>query len=141
DVYLNIFTKQVSERGFRNWLRFSIFAIAVVAVLLAINPPWFIAMGFTYVYGGFGAAFFLVVFFGLYWKRMNKAGAYAGIIIGSVAYIVAKAMGAVNPFVVAVSVSLVGVLIAVYVGKRSPLEAYEPYFEAETSPSTDALYK
>ncbi|MCC3358511.1 sodium:solute symporter family protein [Bacillus sp. REN16] len=140
DVYLNIFSKKVSDKGFRNWLRLSIFSIAIVAVLLAIKPPWFIAMGFTYVYGGFGAAFFLVVFFGLYWKRMNKAGAYAGILIGSVVYIIAKAMEATNPFVVAVTASLIGVIIAVFTTKKPPVEAYEPYFNAEVSESTDALY-
>ena len=140
DVYLNIFSKKVSDKGFRNWLRLSIFSIAIVAVLLAIKPPWFIAMGFTYVYGGFGAAFFLVVFFGLYWKRMNKAGAYAGILIGSVVYIIAKAMEATNPFVVAVTASLIGVIIAVFTTKKPPIEAYEPYFNAEVSESTDALY-
>ncbi|WP_449538781.1 sodium:solute symporter family protein [Ferdinandcohnia sp. Marseille-Q9671] len=140
DVYLNIFTKKVSDKGFRVWLRISIFIIAIVAVLLAIKPPWFIAMGFTYVYGGFGAAFFLVVFLGLYWKRMNKAGAYAGILIGAVVYMAAKAMGAVNPFVIAVTVSLVGVLIAVFTTKKPPIEAYEPYFNAEVSESTNELY-
>ncbi|SEH43090.1 sodium/pantothenate symporter [Halobacillus karajensis] len=136
DVYLNISSKRISDRKFKNWLRLSIFAIATVAVVLAINPPWFLAMGFVYVYGGFGAAFFLVVFLGLYWKRMNRAGAYAGIIIGSVVYVVAKAMGYDTPFVIAVATSLIGVLLAVYFTKRSPLEAYEPYFEAEVSHST-----
>ncbi|MGN7297723.1 sodium:solute symporter family protein [Ferdinandcohnia sp. SAFN-114] len=140
DVYLNISSKKVSDKGFRNWLRLSIFGIAIVAVLLAIKPPWFIAMGFTYVYGGFGAAFFLVVFFGLYWKRMNKAGAYTGILVGSVVYIIAKAMEATNPFVVAVTASLIGVLIAVFTTKKPPIEAYEPYFNAEVSKSTEELY-
>ncbi|WP_099361055.1 sodium:solute symporter family protein [Fredinandcohnia onubensis] len=140
DVYLNISSKKVSDKGFRNWLRLSIFGIAIVAVILAIKPPWFIAMGFTYVYGGFGAAFFLVVFFGLYWKRMNKAGAYTGILVGSVVYIIAKALEATNPFVVAVTASLIGVLIAVFTTKKPPIEAYEPYFDAEVSESTEALY-
>ncbi len=140
DVYLNITSRKVSDKGFRNWLRLSIFGIAIVAVLLAIKPPWFIAMGFTYVYGGFGAAFFLVVFFGLYWKRMNKAGAYTGILVGSVVYIIAKAMEATNPFVVAVTASLIGVLIAVFTTKKPPIEAYEPYFNAEVSKSTEELY-
>lgn len=136
DVYLNIAPKKISEKKFKNWLRLSIFGIAAVAVLLAINPPWFLAMGFVYVYGGFGAAFFLVVFLGLYWKRMNRAGAYAGIIIGSLVYIAAKALGYELPFVIAVAASLIGVMIAVYSTKRAPLEAYEPYFEAEISDST-----
>ncbi|MFD2922245.1 sodium:solute symporter family protein [Halobacillus naozhouensis] len=141
DVYLNISPKRISDRKFKNWLRISIFAIATAAVILAINPPWFLAMGFVYVYGGFGAAFFLVVFLGLYWKRMNRAGAYAGIIIGSVVYIVAKAMGNTTPFVIAVSASLIGVLLAVYFTKKAPLEAYEPYFKAEVSDSTNQVMK
>ncbi|ASN04283.1 hypothetical protein [Virgibacillus necropolis] len=31
----------------------------------------------------------------------------------------------------------IGVMIAVYVGEKPPLEAYEPYFEANISPSTE----
>src|SRR5699024_4670276 len=69
DVYLNIFPNKISDRAFKNWLRGSVFVIAFIAVLLAIIPPWFMAMGFTYIYGGFGSAFFLAVFLGLYWKR------------------------------------------------------------------------
>ncbi|WP_028782211.1 sodium:solute symporter family protein [Thalassobacillus devorans] len=136
DVYLNISSKRISDRKFKNWLRLSIFAIAAVAVVLAIKPPWFLAMGFVYIYGGFGAAFFLVVILGLYWKRMNRAGAYAGITIGAVVYVVAKAMGYTVPFVIAVAASLIGVLIAVYSTKKAPLEAYEPYFKAEISDAT-----
>src|SRR5699024_303229 len=59
DVYLNIFPNKISDRAFKNWLRGSVFVIAFIAVLLAIIPPWFMAMGFTYIYGGFGSAFFL----------------------------------------------------------------------------------
>ncbi|WP_255584876.1 sodium:solute symporter family transporter [Virgibacillus saliphilus] len=137
DVFLNIFPKRISDKGFKNWLRISIFGIAAIAVILAINPPWFLAMGYTYIYGGFGAAFFLAVFLGLYWKRMNRAGAYTGIAVGSIIYVVAEASNTVIPsFVIAVSLSLVGVFIAVYSTKKAPLEAYEPYFHAEISEST-----
>lgn len=136
DVYLNIFPKKVSPKVFRIWLRISMLTIAVLAVILAIKPPWFIAMGFVYTYGGFGSAFFLVVFLGLYWKRMNRTGAYVSIIIGSIVYVVATAMDATLPFVVAVLAALVGTLLSVFLTKKPPLEAYEPYFSAEISPST-----
>lgn len=136
DVYLNIFGKGVSDKVFKNWLRVSVFGIAIIAVVLAINPLWFLAMGFTYVYGGFGATFSLTVFLGLYWKRMNKAGAYASIITGFVTYIAATGTGMPVPFVFAVIASLVGCLIAVYTTKAPPLQAYEPYFYAQISAST-----
>ena len=136
DVYLNLSGRSVSDRALKNWLRFSVFGIAVVAVVLAIDPLWFLAMGFTYVYGGFGATFSLTVFLGLYWKRMNKAGAYASIIAGFVMFIVATATGLPVPFVIAVLVSAVACLIAVYATKPPPLESYEPFFEADISEST-----
>jgi sodium/pantothenate symporter len=137
DIYKNIFpNKRVSEHAERKQLRFVIFGLGILAVVSAINPPVLLAMGFTYVYGGFGAAFFFVVYFGLYWKRMNRLGAYASIIIGSAAYVIAKVMGATNPFIIALGIALVGVMIAVYATKKAPLEAYEPYFEVDISPST-----
>src|SRR5699024_11392029 len=109
---------------------------AFIAVLLAINPPWFMAMGFTYIYGGFGYSFFLVVFLGLYWNRKNQAGAYVSIFVGAIMYVYAEASGTAIPaFVIAVTSSLVASLIAVYATKPAPLEGYEPYFNAEISES------
>ncbi|KHF39372.1 sodium:solute symporter family protein [Halalkalibacter okhensis] len=137
DIYKNIFpNRRASEATERKQLRYVIYALGLLAIISAINPPVLLAMGFTYVYGGFGAAFFFVVYLGLYWKRMNHIGAYANIIIGSVVYIIAKVMGATNPFIIALAVSFIGVLIAVYTTKKPALEAYEPYFEADVSPST-----
>ncbi|HLQ95655.1 MAG TPA: sodium:solute symporter family protein [Pseudogracilibacillus sp.] len=138
DVYLNIFPNKITDHAFKNWLRISVFVIAFIAVLLAINPPWFMAMGFTYIYGGFGSAFFLAVFLGLYWKRMNQAGAYVSIFVGAIMYVYAEASGTAIPaFVIAVTSSLVASLIAVYATKPAPLEGYEPYFNAEISESTE----
>jgi sodium/pantothenate symporter len=139
DVFLGIFPKKVSDKDFNKTLRVIIFVMGFLAVVSAIKPPWFLAMGFVYVYGGFGAAFFLAVFLGLYWKRMNAAGAYAGILIGSIGYVVSKALGASNPFLIAAGISLIGVILAVYMTKKPPIEAYEPYFEEKVSKSTDRV--
>ncbi|MBY0149318.1 sodium:solute symporter [Neobacillus niacini] len=139
DVFLGIFPKKVSDKDFNKTLRLIIFVMGFLAVVSAIKPPWFLAMGFVYVYGGFGAAFFLAVFLGLYWKRMNAAGAYAGILIGSIGYVVSKALGASNPFLIAAGISLIGVILAVYMSKKPPIEAYEPYFEEKVSKSTDRV--
>jgi sodium/pantothenate symporter len=137
DIYRNIFpNKKINEDKSRKQLRYCVIGLGILAVVSAIKPPVLLAMGFTYVYGGFGAAFFFVVYLGLYWKRMNRLGAYANIILGSSAYIIAKIMGATNPFLVALAISFIGVMIAVLATKKPPLEAYEPYFETEVSDST-----
>jgi sodium/pantothenate symporter len=91
------------------------------------------------VYGAFGAAFMWPVWFGLFWKRMNRAGAYAGVFVGAAGYVIAKIMDATNPFAVGAALSLVAVLVAVYATSAPPKEAYEAYFEADVSPSTREL--
>lgn len=118
-------------------LKYTIFGIGVLAVLSAIKPPVLLAMGFTYVYGAFGSAFFWPVIFGVYWKRMNRAGAYASIIFGMVGYIAAQiAHTTFPPFLISLTVSLIACLIAVFATKKPPVESYEAFFETEISEST-----
>ena len=137
DIYRTLFpNREINEAKATNHLRISVFLLGIVAVLSAIKPPMLLAMGFTYVYGAFGAAFMWPVWFGLFWKRMNRAGAYAGIVIGTVGFIAARVMNATNPFVVGAALSLVAVLIAVFATSAPPKESYEAYFEPEASEST-----
>lgn len=137
DIYRNLFpNKEPDEKKANMHLRICIFILGTIAVITAIKPPLLLAMGFTYVYGGFGAAFFWPVFLGLYWKRMNRAGAYTGIIVGALAYAYGTATKFSNPFLLGACLSLVAVLIAVYATQKPPKEAYEAYFENEISPST-----
>jgi len=138
DIYQNIFkSKKITGKTSRKNLRLTVYVLGFIAVLSAIKPPVLLAMGFTYVYAGFGAAFFFVVYLGLYWKRMNALAAYTNIIVGTSVFIIAKTMDATNPFVIALAVSFVGILIAVYIGKKPPVEGYEPYFEIDVSESTE----
>lgn len=121
-------------------LRIAILALGVIAVLCAVNPLTLLAMGFTYVYGAFGAAFFWPVILGIIWKRMNRAGAYAAIIAGMTGYIYATAAKVSIPaFLVGAGLSLIACLIAVFATPKPPLEAYEAFFEPNISESTKAV--
>jgi sodium/pantothenate symporter len=123
-------------------LRIVIFILGALAVVSAINPPVLLAMGFTYIYGGFGAAFFWPVWFGLYWKRMNRAGAYLAIVVGLIAYIYATMTGSsIPPFLVGAGLSLVACLIGVFATSKPPVEAYEAFFEPEISESTKQVIR
>ena len=137
DIYRSLYPeRQFDDRRATRHLRFAVLGLGLLSVISAIKPPLLLAMGFTYVYGAFGAAFMWPVWLGLFWKRMNRSGAYAGIIVGVIAYISAKAMGADNPFVIGAGLSLLATLVAVFLTPAPPKEAYEAYFDADISPST-----
>jgi cation/acetate symporter len=63
----------------------------VVAGYLGIDPPGFVAEVVAFAFGLAASSFFPVLILGIFWKRMNREGAIAGMIAGIVftaAYIV-----------------------------------------------------
>ena len=59
---------------------------AAVAILIAgyfgINPPGFVAQVVAFAFGLAAASFFPVILMGIFYKRMNKEGAVAGMLVG-----------------------------------------------------------
>jgi cation/acetate symporter len=59
---------------------------AVVAILVAgylgINPPGFVAQVVAFAFGLAAASFFPTIILGIFYKRMNKEGAIAGMAVG-----------------------------------------------------------
>ena len=96
DFYKAILKKDASQKELVWVGRFGVVAIAVVAILLAMtsNPANENATSIldlvSYAWGGFGAAFGPVVLFSLFWKRMNRWGALAGMVIGALTVVVWK---------------------------------------------------
>lgn len=85
DVYKPIFRKKASDREMLWAGRIMVIIISVIALVIAINPNSGSIMDLvSNAWGAFGAAFGPVVLLSLYWKRMNYAGALAGIIAGFV---------------------------------------------------------
>ncbi len=64
--------------------RIAVFIIACVAFAFAYNPKNNVLKLVSYGWGGLGASFGPVILFSLYWPRINKAGAVAGIVLGAV---------------------------------------------------------
>jgi sodium/pantothenate symporter len=98
-----------------------------------------LAMGFTYVYGAFGAVFFVPVWLGVYWKRMNHLGAFISMIVGLIAYMYCMRFGVpfgLPAFLFSVICAVIGGIIGVAVGKKPPLEAYEQFFSDTPSAKT-----
>jgi cation/acetate symporter len=62
--------------------RVSAVAAILVAGYLGINPPGFVAQVVAFAFGLAAASFFPTIILGIFDKRMNRAGAIAGILVG-----------------------------------------------------------
>ena len=56
--------------------------IAVIGIIIERDPKSSVFSIVSFAWAGFGAAFGPVMLFSLFWKRANRNGALAGIIVG-----------------------------------------------------------
>jgi len=83
DFYKTFLHKTASDRHLVNMGRGSVFLVAVVAIVIALDRSSSILGLVSNAWAGFGAAFGPLVLISLYWRRMNQWGALAGMIIGA----------------------------------------------------------
>ncbi|GAB6257841.1 MULTISPECIES: sodium/proline symporter PutP [Peribacillus] len=88
DFYKQFIRPKASDKELVLVGRFGVLAISAIALLLAFNPSGTILKLVGYAWAGFGAAFGPVILLSLYWKRMTKWGALAGMIVGTATVIV-----------------------------------------------------
>ena len=62
--------------------RIALLVITLVAVIIALDENSVIFTIVSFAWAGFGATFGPLVLFSLFWKRINRAGAIAGIVGG-----------------------------------------------------------
>jgi sodium/proline symporter len=87
DLYKTFFRRSATDKELVLIGRLSVLVVSIVAVFLAYNPGGSILNLVGYAWAGFGASFGPVILLSLYWKRMNKWGALAGMIAGAVTVI------------------------------------------------------
>ncbi len=63
--------------------RLTVLAIAAIAVILAWNPNSSVFRVVSFAWAGFGAAFGPQMLLALFWRRSNKQGAIAGMVVGA----------------------------------------------------------
>ncbi|UTW10474.1 sodium/proline symporter PutP [Marinobacterium rhizophilum] len=90
DFYRNLFRKDASQQEIVMVGRLAVIALSIVALILAMNPDSTVLGLVSYAWAGFGAAFGPTLILALYWKRMNRAGALAGILVGGITVVVWK---------------------------------------------------
>lgn len=68
--------------------RLGVVLIAIIATLLALNPESTVLDLVGYAWAGFGAAFGPLIILSLFWKRMTRDGALAGMVVGGLTVII-----------------------------------------------------
>ncbi len=90
DFYKQVFKKDASSEEIVRVGRIAVVGISLVALFLAMTPDSSVLGLVSYAWAGFGAAFGPAIVLSLYWKRMNRNGALAGIVIGGVTIVLWK---------------------------------------------------
>ena len=90
DFYKQVYKKDASSEEIVMVGRIAVVGISIVALILAMTPDSTVLGLVSYAWAGFGAAFGPAMVLSLYWSRMNRNGALAGIVVGGVTIVVWK---------------------------------------------------
>ncbi|AXT53738.1 cation acetate symporter [Aquimarina sp. BL5] len=82
DLIKKMIKPDISEKGELIAARLSAVAAVCVAGYFGINPPGFVAAVVALAFGLAAASFFPAIVLGIFYKRMNKEGAVAGMVVG-----------------------------------------------------------
>lgn len=89
DFYRAFVKRRASDAAMVLAARATVVAVAVVAYLIALSGGAVLDI-VAYAWAGFGAAFGPVILLSLYWPRMTRAGAMAGIVTGAATVVLWK---------------------------------------------------
>ena len=90
DFYKGFLHKNASEKEQILISRATVMVVSTIAILLALDPNSYILTMVAYSWAGFGAAFGPAILISLFWRRMTRNGALAGIIVGGLTVIIWK---------------------------------------------------
>ncbi|MGG4007274.1 sodium/proline symporter PutP [Bacillus licheniformis] len=88
DLYKTLFKRSASDKELVFFGRLSVLAVSIVGLCLAWTKNNTILGLVSYAWAGFGASFGPVVILSLFWKRMTKWGALAGMVAGALTVII-----------------------------------------------------
>ncbi|MEZ9142271.1 MULTISPECIES: sodium/proline symporter PutP [unclassified Shewanella] len=134
DSQLLVCSSVITEDFYRKWLRpdakdkelmlvgrFGVLAIAVIAIVIALDPDSKVLELVSYAWAGFGAAFGPVVLMSLFWQGYSRNGAIATILVGAITVVVWKQLsGGIFDLYEILPGFLFATVVGVVVSKISP---------------------
>ena len=83
NIFQGVVKKKATDKQVMLVTRITLLAIAIVAVVIALDENSIIFNVVSFAWAGFGATFGPLMIFSLFWKRVNRAGAIAGMVSGA----------------------------------------------------------
>lgn len=82
NIITGVFGIQLSEKKNMLVARVTVICVAILGVIFALDPNSSVFRIVSFAWAGFGATFGPAMLFGLFWKRCNRWGAFAGMLSG-----------------------------------------------------------
>ena len=82
NIYQGVAKKKATDKQVMLVTRITLLAIALIAIVIALDENSVIFNVVSFAWAGFGATFGPLMLFSLFWKRTNRAGAIAGMLGG-----------------------------------------------------------
>ena len=83
NVFQGVVHKKASDKQVMLVTRITLLVIAAIAIIIALDENSVIFTIVSFAWAGFGATFGPLMLFSLFWKRINRAGAIAGMVSGA----------------------------------------------------------
>ena len=83
NIFQGIVKKNATDKQVMWVSRITLVVITLIAVVIALDEDSVIFKVVSFAWAGFGATFGPLMLFSLFWKRINRAGAVAGMISGA----------------------------------------------------------
>ena len=82
DFIKPLFVKDMDEKKQLIWMRVLLAFFIIISVVIALDPPAFIAQLMGISWGALAGAFLAPFLYGLYWKGVTKAAVWASFVCG-----------------------------------------------------------
>ncbi|MBQ6809407.1 MAG: sodium/proline symporter PutP [Clostridia bacterium] len=83
NIFQGVVKKKATDKQVMLVTRITLLVIAIIAVVIALDEKSVIFKVVSFAWAGFGATFGPLMLFSLFWKRINRAGAIAGMVSGA----------------------------------------------------------
>ena len=84
NLFQGVLKRDATEKQVMTVSRLTLLILALVAIIIAMDEDSIIFTLVSFAWAGFGATFGPLMLFSLFWKRINRAGAIAGMVGGGV---------------------------------------------------------
>ncbi len=145
NIFQGTFKKKATDKQVMLVTRITLLAIALVAILIALDENSIIFSIVSFAWAGFGATFGPIMLFSLFWKRTTKEGAIAGMISGGVMVfvwnLVISKLGGIFAIYELLPAFLISSIVIVVVSllTKKPSAEIEAEFEAVRNGTDDVI--